>query len=168
MHALEKLSQSLNRWIEPLLFGLGFSMAVIVAVQVFSRYVLNHSLFWSEELARYLFVWITYVGLVKVVKENKHYRIDFISTRMTQRMQRFLKIFFDILIVLFLLFALYGSVLVLLANRVLLSPAMQVTIDVMYLAFPVAILFMLPLYIYSIVKNVKELGSLGCFLGGKR
>jgi TRAP-type C4-dicarboxylate transport system permease small subunit len=144
------------------------AMAFFINIQVFYRYVLNAPLQWPEELARYLFVWITYVGLVKVVKENKHYRIDFFLTRMPQRMQRYFKIFFDILVVLFLLFALYGSVPLLLANRVLLSPAMQVTIDVLYLAFPVAIIFMLPLYIYSIARDVRELRSLGSPLEGKR
>ena len=51
MSVLEKLSFTLNSWIEYLLFGLGFTMTVVVAVQVFFRYVLNQSLFWSEELA---------------------------------------------------------------------------------------------------------------------
>ena len=56
MNLLEHLSRAINQWVERLLFGLGFAMAMIVAVQVFFRYVLNHSLFWSEELARYLLV----------------------------------------------------------------------------------------------------------------
>ena len=33
------------------------AMVVIISVQVFQRYVLQYSLDWSEELARYLFIW---------------------------------------------------------------------------------------------------------------
>lgn len=63
MDALERISRSVNHWVEYVLFGLGFTMSVVVAVQVFFRYALNHSLFWSEELARYILVWLTFLGL---------------------------------------------------------------------------------------------------------
>jgi TRAP-type C4-dicarboxylate transport system permease small subunit len=48
--------------VEHLICALGFSMTVIVALQVFFRYALNQSLFWSEELSRYLLVWLTFFG----------------------------------------------------------------------------------------------------------
>jgi TRAP-type C4-dicarboxylate transport system permease small subunit len=79
MHTLERLSRSLNRWVEYLLFGLGFSMAFIVAVQVFFRYVLNHSLFWSEELARYLLIWLTFLGASAAYWRGVHPGVDIVS-----------------------------------------------------------------------------------------
>jgi TRAP-type C4-dicarboxylate transport system permease small subunit len=80
---LEKISHSINRWIEYLLFGLGFSMAVIVAAQVFSRYILNQSLFWSEELARFLLVWLTFLGASVAYYRGSHPGVDFLYARMT-------------------------------------------------------------------------------------
>jgi TRAP-type C4-dicarboxylate transport system permease small subunit len=59
---LDKISRRINHIIEYCLFGMGLSMALIVAGEVFSRYVLNRSLFWSEELARLLLVWLTFLG----------------------------------------------------------------------------------------------------------
>jgi TRAP-type C4-dicarboxylate transport system permease small subunit len=79
MRTLERLSRSLNRWVEYALFGLGFSMAVIVAVQVFFRYVLNHSLFWSEELARYLLLWLTFLGASAAYWRGVHPGVDVVS-----------------------------------------------------------------------------------------
>ncbi len=76
MAALDKLSLSINRWIEYLLFGLGFTMTVVVAVQVFSRYVLNQSLFWSEELARYLLVWLSFLGASVAYRRKVHPGVD--------------------------------------------------------------------------------------------
>ena len=38
-------------------------MSAIIVLQVFFRYVLNNSLAWSEELARYLFIWTIYIGI---------------------------------------------------------------------------------------------------------
>ena len=82
MNLLECLSRAINQWIERLLFGLGFTMAVIVAVQVFFRYVLNHSLFWSEELARYLLVWLTFLGASVAYRRKAHPGIDFFYIKM--------------------------------------------------------------------------------------
>ena len=93
MYALEKLSRTINNWIEPLLFGLGFSMTVIVAVQVFCRYVLNNSLFWSEELARYLLVWLTFLGASVAYRRKVHPGIDIVSARMSDAIQNIFAIF---------------------------------------------------------------------------
>jgi TRAP-type C4-dicarboxylate transport system permease small subunit len=79
---LEKLSSKLNRLVEQSLFVLGFSMAAIVAAEVFSRYVLNHSIFWSEELARYLLVWLTFLGASVAYRRHAHATVDVIYRRL--------------------------------------------------------------------------------------
>ena len=82
MTFLEKLSSSVNHRIEYLLFVLGFSMALIVATQVFFRYVLNHSLFWSEELARYILVWLTFLGTTVAYRRKVHPGVDIFYCKM--------------------------------------------------------------------------------------
>jgi TRAP-type C4-dicarboxylate transport system permease small subunit len=57
-------------------------MALIVAAQVFFRYVLNQSLFWSEELARYLLVWLTFLGASVAYYRRAHPGIDVLYSRM--------------------------------------------------------------------------------------
>lgn len=89
---LDKISRLINSWIESLLFGIGFSMAVIVAIQVFSRYVLNHSLFWSEELARFLLVWLTFLGASVAYRRKAHPSIDVVFVRTSAPVQRILTI----------------------------------------------------------------------------
>jgi TRAP-type C4-dicarboxylate transport system permease small subunit len=88
MSILAKLSRTVNKWVEYLLFGIGLSMSVIVAVQVFSRYVLNHSLFWSEELARYLLVWLTFLGASVAYYRSVHPGIDVIYARLPSPVRR--------------------------------------------------------------------------------
>lgn len=85
---MRKLSLRLNHFIEYLLFGLGFSMAMLVAVQVFCRYVLNQSLFWSEELARYLLVWLTFLGASAAYHRRAHPGVDIFYNRMPPNMQQ--------------------------------------------------------------------------------
>jgi TRAP-type C4-dicarboxylate transport system permease small subunit len=55
-----------------LAFGIFWALAGIVFLQFFTRYVLNDSLSWTEEIARYGLIWITYVGAVMVTRRNSH------------------------------------------------------------------------------------------------
>ncbi len=79
---ISQISRIINLTVENLLFAMGFSMAILVAVQVFFRYVLNYSLFWSEELARYLLVWLTFLGASVAYHKNLHPGVDAIYVRM--------------------------------------------------------------------------------------
>ncbi len=85
---LETLSRAVNSKVEIMLFVLGFSMAFIVALQVFFRYVLNQSLFWSEELARYLLVWLTFLGASVAYRRKVHPGIDMLSARLSPWWQK--------------------------------------------------------------------------------
>jgi TRAP-type C4-dicarboxylate transport system permease small subunit len=51
------------------------AMVVIISVQVFQRYVLQYSLDWSEELARYFFIWSVYIGCSFATKEDRHLEV---------------------------------------------------------------------------------------------
>ena len=85
---LEKISGAINHWIEHLLFGMGLTMALLVAVQVFFRYILNQSLFWSEELARYLLVWLTFLGVSAAYYRKANPGVDFLYARVSPRLRK--------------------------------------------------------------------------------
>ena len=52
------------------------AMTLLIFWQVVARYVMNDSLTWSEEIGRYMFVWITFVGLPAALKAGAHVAID--------------------------------------------------------------------------------------------
>jgi len=79
---IKKTSWFINQWIEYLLFGMGFTMTIVVAVQVFFRYVLNQSLFWSEELARFLLVWLTFLGASSAYYRKVNPGVDFLYAKL--------------------------------------------------------------------------------------
>ncbi|MEQ9814565.1 MAG: TRAP transporter large permease subunit [Azospirillaceae bacterium] len=61
-------------------------VTVIVAVlQVFFRYVLNDSLSWPEELVRWCFVWMVFLGLPLGIARDSHINIDLVSRRLEGR-----------------------------------------------------------------------------------
>lgn len=89
---LNTICSALNRCLEYLLSGLGLSMALLVAVQVFCRYALNSSLFWSEELARYMLVWLSFFGATVAYYRNLHPGVDVLTVRLSADGQRYMRL----------------------------------------------------------------------------
>jgi len=86
---LERLSLSCNRYSECALLVIGLAMIIIIIVQVFCRYILNHSLFWSEELARMLLVWMTFLGASVAYHRTIHPGINFLYRRLSPRFKQY-------------------------------------------------------------------------------
>jgi len=82
MKRLIRLSASCNTWVERSLAILGMVMLVVVVLQVIFRYVLNSSLFWSEELVRYLLIWLTFLGASCAYHRRVHPSIDVLTSRL--------------------------------------------------------------------------------------
>jgi TRAP-type C4-dicarboxylate transport system permease small subunit len=144
MDALERFSRSVNHCVEYSLFGFGFTMSVVVAVQVFSRYVLNHSLFWSEELARYLLVWLTFLGASVAYRRNMHPGIDIVYSRMPATFQRWISIFIHLIsMTLFGVMIFYGAQFSYFV-RLQISPAMYLPKWIVFSIIPISgLIFMI-------------------------
>lgn len=54
-------------------------MVVLVFIQVVFRYVLNSSLSWSEELARFLHIWMIWLAASYAVRKNEHIRVEIVK-----------------------------------------------------------------------------------------
>jgi len=52
-------------------------LAVVVFIQFFTRYVLNDSIGWTEEIARYLLIAVTFAGACVAVRRNSHISVEF-------------------------------------------------------------------------------------------
>ncbi|MCI8645467.1 MAG: TRAP transporter small permease [Firmicutes bacterium] len=57
-------------------------MVVLIFLQVICRYVLHAALPWSEEIARFLFLWVIWLGASHATKERKHIRLDVVTSRL--------------------------------------------------------------------------------------
>lgn len=75
----------------------------IMLLQIFFRYVLSSPLVWTEELCRYLFIWICFLGWPIALKRGSHIRINFVIDRIPWRLRKIILILFQILIFFFLL-----------------------------------------------------------------
>src|SRR5688500_2981547 len=65
-----------------LAFVIFWGMAGIVFLQFFTRYVLNDSLAWTEEIARYGLMWVVFIGGAMVTRRKSHIAVELLSNVM--------------------------------------------------------------------------------------
>jgi TRAP-type C4-dicarboxylate transport system permease small subunit len=133
-----RLNAAVNRWVEYLLSAIGILMALVVVIQVVSRYLLNHSLFWSEELARYILVWLTFLGASAAYYRKAHPGIDLLSSRMGPRLCRLNGIIVHLISLCFFLVMIYYGVGFSLFVRTQTSPALSLPMWMIFAIIPVS------------------------------
>ena len=83
-----KKSNVLDKLEEIILIILMVAMTISVVIQVFSRTVLNVSPSWTEEVARYMLVWITFVGASLGAKRGAHMGVEAFTMILPKKVQK--------------------------------------------------------------------------------
>ncbi len=78
-----------------------WALFATVFLQFFTRYVLNDSFGWTEEVARYLLIGVTFVGASLAVRKNTHIHVEFIYAYLPRRIGRPLSTLVDLLRIIF-------------------------------------------------------------------
>ena len=83
------------------------SIALIVSASIFFRYVLNDSITWSEEIAKYLMVWMVFVGAPVAMVQSRHIAIEMFPNLFRPRIRALIFLIVNLLIVLTMAFWTY-------------------------------------------------------------
>jgi len=89
---------SFEAWIA---FGFFWVLAVNIFYQFFTRYVLNDSAAWTEEIARYLLICVVFVGMAASVRTNRHIHVDFFYRLLPARFCRGMSTLVDLVRIVF-------------------------------------------------------------------
>jgi TRAP-type C4-dicarboxylate transport system permease small subunit len=107
-HATDEVVRlSAYAWEDWIVLAVFWALAVVVFYQVFTRYVLNDAAGWTEEIARYLLIAVTFLGGAMAVRRNTHIQVDFVYRFLPRAMGRALSIFVDIVRAAFLGYAIW-------------------------------------------------------------
>lgn len=141
-----QLLKYLDQHIEEYLLALALSlMCILIGLQIVFRYFGNMPLAWTEELARYLFVWLIYLGCSYAVRKRRHLKVDAVLLLFGSRGRFVLKLISNILFLVFCLVILvYGSKMAYLVQTVKAqtSPVMQIPMGLIYGSVPAGALLM--------------------------
>lgn len=130
-------------------------MIAITFLQVVFRYVFSAPLPWSEEAARYCFVWIVFLGAALGLERGVHLGVDLLVNRMPKTARRYTAFICDLLIACFALVIIYASLPVLQLNALQHSPALGVPMSWIYLAIPVSMALILLITLIRMIKTLR-------------
>lgn len=141
--AIDRLAEALCRAACWLLLGLGVIMSIIVLLQVFFRFVVYMPFPWSEEIARYLMIWVGMTGSFVALRKGRHIGVSFLMERLPAAVTRVLTPLIQLALIAFLaVIAVQGGKLAFF-NAAQKSPAMMIPMVYPYLAIPVGALLMI-------------------------
>lgn len=103
---LRALDQNAERWALLVLYTM---LVVTMAVEVVRREVFSYSSIWGEEVVRYAFIYLAWIGAASAVKERAHIRIDILFAYASDRGKAALYIFGDLVMLAVAVVAIYWS-----------------------------------------------------------
>jgi TRAP-type C4-dicarboxylate transport system permease small subunit len=127
---------------------LGSFLAALMAIMtldvlwgVLTRYIIGSQASWSEELARFLLIWIGILGAAYASGQKMHLAIDLLKPKLKPAKQRQLTFVINTLVILFALSVMViGGIRLIYITQTLgqLSPALQVPMSVIYSVMPIS------------------------------
>ncbi|WP_432257087.1 TRAP transporter small permease [Limimaricola sp. AA108-03] len=97
----EEIDLSDLRWDDALVMVIFWVLAFVVFLQFFTRYVLNDSLGWTEEIARFLLIAVTFTGSVMAVRKNAHIAVEFLYRWVPRPLRRVAQTLIDLVSIAF-------------------------------------------------------------------
>ncbi len=120
-------------------------MVIVVFMATFFRYTGLVNFPWAEELARYLMIWIVFLGIGVGAKKNQHFTVSNFVDAMPAKAHKFFFILRTLIIVSFSGFMLFnaGDLIMKLQKMGQTTPALEIPTWMMYSAVPVGLLLMI-------------------------
>jgi len=114
---------------------------VVIFVQVIARYILEIALPWTEEFARFAFLWLIFLANALAERQKEHFRVSFFVEQAPRRVRYVLWVVGEVLIFTFFLWLLADSLRFVEMGKRMISTVLQLRLDWVYWGLPVAIVF---------------------------
>ncbi len=138
---ITKIRVVVDYWLSRFLMFLMAISVLNVLWQVFTRFVLKHPSSYTEELARFLLIWIGLLGAGYASGKSMHLAIDYFTLKMKPNIQKYIGFFIQLVIFLFALMVMVIGGLRLVTITLALnqtSAALQVKLGYVYSVVPIS------------------------------
>jgi len=129
---------------------------VVIFVQVICRYVLQVALPWTEEFARYAFLWLIFLANALAERQKEHFRVSYFVEQAPRRLRYVFWAFGEILIFIFFIWLFMDSLQFVQMGKRMISTVMQLRLDWVYWGLPVAVILSLLNRSRNIVAVLRE------------
>ena len=119
------------------------ALIILSALQVFTRYVLNAPLSWTEEVSTMFLIWMTYVGTYTLLYRDQHARVEIIDEFFGKRISRWTHTFWDFAIGVFLVSLAIAGIQLMYILYYDKTPALQLSYSVVFSIIPITAILML-------------------------
>lgn len=161
---LKPLKLAVDRAIATFSVLVMIALVVCVVWQVFSRYVLNQPSTLTDELARFLMIWVGLLGASYTVGAQRHLSIDFLSMMLPDQKKPQLSIAINTLVMLFSALVIVNGGMKLIEKTLAtsqLSAAMQIPMGYVYIVLPLSGAIMVFYSLYFIASDIQTLTAKG-------
>jgi len=113
----------------PFRYLIGAALLVIVSItilQVIARFVFDRPLIWSDELARFLLIWMVFIGAAIVSFDDKHMGVEILQEKMSPKVKLITSLLMRVMILIFLIITAYTSIELIQVSHYQKSGALQI------------------------------------------
>lgn len=130
--------------IEEVLVGFILALMVVtVSVGIFARYFFNKPLVFSDELARYSNIWLTFLGTALVLKKGEHIVIDFVVNMLGSRVKKWVRVINTAIVMLTILVLFFNGIWLTKVSHLMVTPAFRIPYSYIYIVMPISCFLML-------------------------
>jgi len=135
-------------------------MLVVIFAQVVSRYFFNWTPEWSEELARYLFVWVVFIGSALIMGESGHLAVQFVPNHFKGTAAgKALEIVINLSGYVFILLLLVQGTKMMQVMTFQISPGLEIPMSWVYSVIPISSVLMLLYLVKDTVRIVRDVSG---------
>lgn len=131
-------------------------MMVVTSYAVFNRFVLKQPLKWSDELVRYIFIWVSFIGTSIGVEENAHVGISVFADKLPKKINKNVRIIASGLSLFFCVVIIASGILLTIAQHDQLAATLRVSMSWLYISVPVGFGLTALAFLENIIKIIKE------------
>ncbi len=138
-----------------------FVMSIFIGLQVFMRYVMQNSLAWSEELSRYMYIYMLYLGISYGVRTNRHLRISVVKNLLKEKEQKLLSLLSDLLFFSFAVIVVINSakVAMLIAKLGQVTASTGMPMYIVYMGVPIGFSLVIIRLIQNIIHKIQHFNA---------